>query len=270
MSDGTRPALYSKSQDFKWLKLFMILVLIVGISSCKTGSKTGKVDTKNINAAYLTDQLLANQLDAEWFSAKAKINFEDDNIAVSGSASVKMRKDSVLWMSIKKLGLELARVQLTRDSVYIIDRFHSEYNITSLDYIEKRYNIPADFLSLQSMILGNPMLLPRVLKMEQSISENYHLSAKTKEVNSDYYIIPESFKLHKSAFAMDDNRRSLELNYGEFTEVNRKQIFPYLCKLDINSPETGPVIIEIKYSKVELNVPKSIQFEIPEKYTRTD
>jgi len=252
----------------KILTILLLTSLLFSGTSCKTGSKLagkGKID-QSLDA--LSSQLFNNQLQADWFSAKAKIDFDDGYLAISGNASVKLKKDSILWMNIKKLGIELARVQITPDSVYIIDRFNSEFAILPIKYLEEEYNIPADFNSLQSLILGNPMFFSDPPQLKLTEKQGFQLQETSGFIESFYSLEGKSNKLLKMLIESDRATRSLKLSYSDFKPVSGKQIFPYICTLDINSPETGNVDIGINFSKVEINVPKSIRFEIPDKYTR--
>ena len=53
-----------------------------------------------------------------------------------------------------------------------------------------------------------------------------------------------------------------------YDDTPDKQKFSYLRLLNLNGEETGKINVELKFSEVELNVPKSLPFEIPVRYLR--
>jgi hypothetical protein len=46
--------------------------------------------------------------------------------------------------------------------------------------------------------------------------------------------------------------------------------FSYFRALQFISPETGTISLDLKFSKVDLNTPKSLTFDIPSHYTKVD
>ncbi len=139
-----------------------------------------------------------------------------------------------------------------------------------LDYLQRTYNLPADFNSLQSLILGNPIFyVNRNLKLENT-PDAYHLFASEGSKVNDFWLTPDSFLLNKMSFEDKSSRRSLAFLLQEYAETSDNQNFSYLRNVDLNSQETGEVSIEISFSKVVLNEPTAFRFDIPKRYTRVD
>jgi len=252
------------------MRLSMLLLILLSFSACKsTKSLAGgklNIDTPD----GMMEHLIRNQVKADWLDAKAKITFNDGYQTISANASIKMRKDSVLWIAIKKLGFEVARMQVTRDSVYVINRLNNEYLIKDLSYLESEYNIPASLSMLQALILGNPMFFTRQ-NLQLEANENvYHLSAKEELKENHFWINRQSLALEKSTLKDARAGRDMALELKEYADLQGKQKFSYLRLLELNSRETGKVAAEISFSSVEINNPTEIRFEIPERYTRTD
>ena len=108
--------------------LLLAFLFLLG-TSCKSPIFLGKKTDKDSSADALVEHLVENQVKAEWMYAKAKLRYDDKYQGFGASATIQMRKDSLLWMNIKKFGLEVARVQITPDSIYILDRINNEYYI---------------------------------------------------------------------------------------------------------------------------------------------
>lgn len=249
-----------------------LLALLLPLSAChsskiKSGSATGlKEDTPEA----MMDQLIRNQLYAEWLDAKAKISYNDGYTSVSASASIKMRKDSVLWISVKKLGFEVARMQVTRDSVYILDRLNNQYAVKDLHYIETTLNMPANLQMLQAFVLGNPVFFTRKNLQMETGEKSYHLWGKDEQRENHFWMNRQKLVLEKTSLADERAGRNLALELKENADLSGNQNFSYLRQLELNSRESGKINAEISFSSVEINNPIEIRFEIPERYTRMD
>ena len=80
-------------------------------------------------------------------------NFECtvDDISVNGQ--LRMRRDSVIWVSLNKF-IELGRAKLTRDSIFVYAKIASRYFEGTYSDLEKVAGITTDFESLQELFLG--------------------------------------------------------------------------------------------------------------------
>ena len=256
------------------MKLFPVITicaLLVGsalLNSCSTVRKGGKTARKDMNTEVLLRQLARQKFQPEWFSARAVIDYDDSSQSFSASATIRMRRDSLLWLSIKKLGFELARVQVTRDSVYVLDRINNEYTIEGLDYLSESFGLPAGLAQLQDVILGNPVFLDsKGLKMEP-LGPSYHLMGRGAPVESDYYIDADGLMLRKMAISDKKNGHQVNMLLEEYGETPDNKNFSYLRRLEMDSQYSGKAKVSMKFSKLETEVPKSIRFDIPDRYTR--
>lgn len=248
-------------------------VLVAGVSlllsSCGTSKKIGAADIEKDSPEFFLNTLVTNQVNARWFSARARIDFEDEYMSVGGTANIRMLKDSLIWVSVRKLGFEVARAKITPDSVYIIDRLSNAYDIKGLEYLAQAYNIPGNFDVLQSLILGNPVFFTTKDLQIEKLEPMYRLYGRTDNMVTNYLIEDQSYRLRQMEF--DDFRaeRNVQMVLDDYQQLPDNQDFSYFRILEMNSEETGRVKIEMKYSQLEINVPKNVNFEIPARYTRT-
>lgn len=216
------------------------------------------------------EAMITKQLKAEWLYVKAKITYRDRYQRFKASSTVRMRKDSIIWMNIKKLGIEVARIQITKDSIYIINRIDNEYSVKDLDYVKREFNIPAKLQTIQAFVLGNPVFFtPEEFKLE-SKGLLYHLFAMGQNIESHYWLNASDLSIHQMAFEDLKSRQKIDMSFEEYKQTPDKQNFSYFRNLELNSRQTGQMSIGLKITKVELNIPKDIRFEIPERYTQVD
>ena len=253
----------------QWSMICLGVILLFGVG-CKSTRGTTAESLKKRKAPYLLDQLIKQQRDAEWFSAKAKLFYEDESLTISANASIKMRKDSIFWMNVKKLGIEFARVMITPDSVYAINRWDKEYLVKDLNYISEVLNIPANFSSLQTFVLGNPLFFTtQGLQVDQS-DISYHLYGVDGMLENHYWLSGSDYHLEQMGFIDKQAGRMVQIDFEQYQDLSNKQNFSYFRKLKLNSPGSEPINLEIDFSKVDLETPQEFRFKIPERYTRVD
>jgi len=251
------------------LILFSALFLMLS-SACSTSRRAARAGKKDLSSAYLMDQMAQHKVEADWFSSRIRVSYDDGEQSVSGSATLRMKMDSVVWMSVKKFGLELARVQVTRDSVYVLDRINNEFTAEGLSYLAESYGLPASLRGLQDFLLGNAVFLSPPPYEVQTLGPTYRLSANDEKLGSDIWVDAAKYHVHKMAFDDKANEQKVEVLLEEFGPTDDQQNFSYLRTLNIDGKSLGKMNIGLKFSKVEINIPKSIRFEIPSKYSRTD
>lgn len=238
-------------------------------NACKTSRATTGNDLRELTPEGLLATLRNNRINAKWLEAKAKISFDDGEQQISVAATVKMRKDSVLWASIKKLGFEVARVKVTPDSVYVLDRINNEYAVRDLKFIEQQFNAPADLQTLQALLLGNPVFFSNTMMKAELQEPFYHLFGESDVQENHYWLQKSDKQLSKMDIKDKRNQRNMTLLLQEYTPIaGGRQNFAYLRNMEMDSRETGKVAVEVHFSEVALDKPVDMTFEIPDRYTR--
>lgn len=248
-------------------KAFLLFLILLTASSCGIFRKTAAESAlPERSAKFLLKKMAQQQVDADWFSSRAKISYADDEFSISASANIRMRKDSVIWANIKKLNIEAGRALIRPDSFFVIDRINQEYVRQPVSDIANMLRLPASFELLQTILLGNPFFFTTDLDVETQ-GPNYSLKGEDARFSTSYLIDGSSFQLKKIAVAEKGSGRTVEMELSQYGPLDKKQKFSYFRTMRMDSPDTGPLQVEIEFSKVEINIPKSIEFEIPSRYT---
>ena len=247
-----------------WVSLLSLLLL----SSCKSKQVISNQNVPKKSTRFLLKKMNQQEVNVDWFSSKAKIKYSDQYDRIGATANIRMQKDKVIWMNVKKAGVEAFRIKITQDSVYMISRLEKEYMIEGLDFVEKRFGLPADFNAIQRILLGNALFISDK-KPDSKIKDNqYYLNSEKDNIRSEYWLEGQTFNLAKMAFLDVRNDREVSMTLENYDELDDKQKFSYFRELNMNAEETGKVETTIKFSNVEINTPKSIKFDIPKRYKR--
>jgi Ni,Fe-hydrogenase I large subunit len=254
-------------QLFRGYPVFISLILLFGLSACK--SKRILEEKEITTAENLKQILIKNQVRASWMDAKVKVNYNDGYLSQGATAHVRMAKDSLVWISVRKLGLEVVRLQVTQDSVYFVDRFNQQYAVADLNFLSKMYSLPASLSSFQALLLGNPIFLSSGNLTFKEDENYYYLMASGQRSNS-FWLDKQSKRLSKIDLEDESKKQAVEMSFDNYKPLIDKQLFSHSRKINLLSPEIGKVQIDIEFTSIELNQPKEIRFEIPKHYKRME
>ena len=239
------------------------------VTICFTALLLGSCKSKRITSDKMKSQkelqhaLELHNHDFEWFSAEGKIKYK--NVDESGSAriNVRMKKDSVIWLNVKKYMLEWARVQITPDSVYVVYRMENIYTRGTLEQFTRDYNTNFNFTELQELFFGNVTTTENINFVARD-STKYHLSAEKNGIKYDYHVNPYNLLLEKF-YASDNSRREVIGKYRDYKRHSDGNLFSYFREYTFKE-EDEVTYLAIDYSDIEIDVPKKIKFSIPSHY----
>lgn len=214
------------------------------------------------------------EIDFDYLTAKSKLSFKSkDQDIENATVFLRVRKDSLIWLSVRKIGIEAVRALINRDSIVILNTFQKEYSVYDFPTISKQFNFDMNFDLLQALIVGNLPLPKRPAQKIKNERDYLLLRQSEGKVLVENYIGESDRKLKKLMVTEQPTKNTLRLDYDDFTMLNNF-LFPYtsLITLDYKSKTDGQfyqTLLKIQHNKVEL-VDKSpgFPFTIPAKYQR--
>ncbi len=260
------------------IRLTVIFLLAVMLLSAQHSSCSRKMPGEKIipaikvmPSAFLLKHLESGQTqNINSLSAQANIYAESDGMAVEAYANLVFIRGSAVWFNVKKLGVEAARGLITRDSFFIINRLEKTYRAESIESIQRQYSLPEGLPLLQHLLLGSAWLAPG-MGLEADIKDSLHsLSGSNQQFSADYRLEEGSFVLRQEMFIQKKDSRLLSVQFGQFADLPGLGIFPYLRRIEAFSPESGNLLLDIKFTDIEINRPSNYRFEIPSHYRREE
>jgi Domain of unknown function (DUF4292) len=259
----------------------VIVATILTINACHSPKKTAQTTPTPVSLGPLSIDAILKQMEANApvatrMSGDADVDIESPKINQSAKADIRWRRDSVIWLNVKKFGFNVARAQVTRDSVFVLSYFQSSYAAEPLTYIEKQFGLPADFDLLQNFMLGKPIFLTDKKKLTLNTPKDNAviLRGSNDRWTAEYQFDVATQLLTEMTFTEPKAQRTLKIsyqNYAQFSDGDGKQRpFAYLRTISVESPESGKakISIEMDANDLNINVPKAMRFEIPNNYSR--
>jgi hypothetical protein len=246
-----------------------LLLLSAKESGCRrhVPLKPAKPATEVRPADYLVKALNRRDMsDIRTLTARAQVFAEGEGQSISANANIIWIRDSVLWINVRKLGIEAARALVTKDSVYLINRLDKTYSIKGLESLQRQYNLPAGFGLLQQAVLASAWFFPDI-PLQADIKDDLHrLSGSNGQSGAEYRLEEGSYLLRSESFLQPKDVRMVTLGFADYKNLPGAGPLPYLRSIEAYSPETGALRVELQLSDVKVNVPEQYRFEIPEHY----
>lgn len=263
-----------KNPLFRRFGLFALLLIgvLVSASSCRTTqvvSNDGSVPVRT--SRFLTKKMKAQRLEYEWFAAKAKIEYVSMTQNRNVRASIRIKKDEMIWASFAMFGIEGVRAKITPDSVYMLNRLEKQYLQMPLSYFADQFNVPADFATIESLLVGTP-ILPRNDDFEVSIENNQYILRTVLAAGLDGQPVGLSYALDGTTFEWvastlrSAQNQTLDLELGDYQQVGKRANFAHSRKLLLDSAD-GNARVTLDFSRVKLDEPQRMEFNIPSNYT---
>lgn len=265
-----------------WLSILTICFILF---SCKVHEKENiKIKVKYRSSRFLVSKLKENEFKFNTFSTKTAVSFNDGEKKTSFKTHLRIKKDSAIWMSITPLlGIEMARVLITQDTVKFLNRSSKEYFIGNFDYLNKLFGADIDYQMLEALLIGNSLDFEENNKVHSRVDRKknlYFLSTEKKrkvkkelEKNKDkikkqaqvFWLDPVNFKIKELLLSSPETNRSLVGSYSDYKEVET-QLIPHNLYLTLESKTTSN--IELKYNKVSIGKSLTFPFKISSKYVQ--
>jgi len=251
-----------------WTYVALTLCIIGLTMSCRGSKKlkSGYV-AGSLTAESLYDTLEARQPSYKWFSAKGKIRAQTDEIAVGATIQLRMLHDSLIWIRAEKLGFEVGRVLIKPDSAYVINRINREYYAVELSEFMKEYNAPFGFEDLQRMLAGGTIELPANQIQTEARDEFTRLRIHTEDFVGLYWF--DELLILDHSLLVDSYGRSVEVTFDDYRSVQGNGDIPFAKELKLFDGESTTELI-LNFSEIEIDIPRSVRFQIPSNYERVD
>lgn len=243
----------------------IFLSFVVFLMACRTTKKIGNPAPERTKEELIT-ALNSRNINFEWLNVKAKTSIESPDETGSADMILRMRKDSIIWIVIKKFGIEAARIQVDKKEYTMLYRLEGLYETNSIDKVNELFSLSADFNDMQQLLFGN-VLLPDSAMTQVVEGDNFYLlSALVDGLAISYKIDGYTLELRQISIT-DALGRTAEVYYDDYRPVDgfgsismeRKFVFPV---------DGGIATMKLKVSEIEINVPKEIKFNIPKSYER--
>jgi len=249
--------------------LLVAAFLTASCASLRKGVDHGR--TMPITSEQLYYSVDTSRLSFHSFSSKLSCELISKEINQSLKGNLRIVHDSAIWISVTPgLGIEAARLLLTPDSIFLLNRLKSTYMKGKFSDIRQLLNVDVDFAVVEAILTNNVFNYPATAQSKNF--EDYKLTIKSKEyqlerVNrsiSTKFSIDPLYLLIESMVNFEQKKMYMQAQYTDFVSIE-SHLFPMVSKLTVGNAEKK-FIINLTYSKIEINQQLEFPFRIPDTY----
>jgi hypothetical protein len=265
-----------------WIFLLILASAIAMISvSCKT-RKLIKEPIKDEGPEYIFKKLKENELKFTDLSLRFDTEIIIDKKSNSFKGNIKIRKDSLIWISINPLfGIEAFRLLFTPDSVKMLNKLNNTYFTGDYSMVNTMFSTPFDLDMIQALLTGidfsyyeNDIFkagidggLYKLTTIGRRKLKKYvrNQQDNDKILVQDIWLDPQSFKIRRQSWKeIKNNNSKMLFSYDSFTAADDGQLFPSLLICDIIAENN--ISLKTTFSKIQVNKPFDFNFNIPANY----
>ena len=262
------------SNIWKILCCAFLAYLLVGCKS-PAGTATPGAGIMKTEEAFFSS-VLEQTFRFNTLSARMKMEFSDQQQELSSRVNLKMIYNDRLQLSIQPLlGIEAFRIEVSTDSVKILDRMNKRYMVDSYNNLKRKTEIDFNFQNLQSLftnqmfIPGESEISPKHYRLFRMTKDNNSAELKLKDKNGIYYTFMAGAdeKLLSTNIENASNNQTITWNYQNFQTVNKQQ-FPLKMTARLSEADKMKGTIILTFSSPEVDGPLKTDFNIPTGYER--
>lgn len=234
---------------------------VVVLPTKKTDSVTSAKD--------IFEKVIKNKIDFATFSAKARLQYQGKEGGDDATVYVRVKKDSMIWLSFRgALGIEGARILVTKDSVKVLDLLKKNVLFRGNDYLQEITDIPLDFVTLQDLIVGNPVFIDTNIVSQKVNADNELQVLMEGKVFKNLVSLDNSTGriMHsKLEDVVAGRNRTCDIALSDY-ENSAGVSFAKARKISI--AEQSKLDINLDFKQYSFNQPLTFPFNIPKNYKR--
>ena len=206
------------------VRLLLLLMICLSVLSCRTVKQTVvKKEVPLITENKLLKNIEENELKYNTlFAKRIDASLKSANKSNDFRLSMKIQRDSFIQISVNApLGIEVARILLTRDSVKFVDMHNKKYFLSDYSYFYDRFETELNYDYIQKIFTNSFVNINFESNPEKTkkyklsrVDEGYELSMiqekalgrkikklyKKKRKNKDFMLIQQKVTIDPTTF----------------------------------------------------------------------
>lgn len=250
--------------------LFLMNCFVMLFASCKPKAALlaeGKAKERLTSDTIIKNHY-ANRKDFSTLYIKANAHYEDKNQSQKVTAEIKIKKDEKILISIRVLGITMAKALITPKEVKYYEKINSNYFEGDYSLLSRWLGTDLDFNKVQNLLLGQALDDLSKGNYTASIENTLYKLQDNLDLNTSktYYFESGKFLLKKEVVSQTEKDRMIQILYPNYTNDNL-MVLPTNIEVEATQKK-GKVNIAIDYNSVSFNEDLSFPYSVPEGYER--
>ena len=254
-----------------------VVILAVGcflttltLVSCK--SKVAVVDaSKNESLKSLnktTENYYNNKNEFSTLYIKSSARYATEKQTQNVSAEIKIKKDEQILISIRFLGITMAKASITPTTVSYYEKLNGTYYEGDFTGLSQFLGTDLDFNKVQNIVLGRAIDNLKEGKYSESFADQVYRLDEVSDSNTkkSFYVDGNSFLINKQEITQTKEERKIQVIYSNKKEYPQMTL-PLAINIDTYQKK-GNAQIDLEYSTVTFDAELSFPYSVPNDYKR--
>jgi hypothetical protein len=259
-----------------FIRLLFVCMICVSSSlvlvSCKVKGKVveevKKEDLKHLSAERIVKNHYTNKSDFKTLYIKSNVKYNDEKQSQNLTAEIKIKKDEQILVSIRFLGITMAKALITPTSVSYYEKLNSSYFEGDFSTLSKWLGTDLDYKKVQNILIGQAMDdLTKGKYQDSLVDQSYRLEDLSKKETKKYFFFnKDSFLLSKQEISQTTENRMIEVLYSDYKKYEES---PIPSDIVINATQDkGKTEINLGYNTITINEELNFPYSVPNGYKR--
>lgn len=257
------------------MRLYALILTAVLFAGCKTAqTATGVAEARTPVAAEdaeVAKVISGHYADAKNFrtlAIKASAKYRDENQSQNINADIRIEKDKQIFVSIRFLGITMAKALITPEEVKYYEKINGTYFEGNYEALSRWLGTTLDYQKVQNLLLGYALDNLQNGKYKSSVEDNLVKLSDNSNASAlkAFYFESQNYLIKREEVRQPAHNRSLEVNYAGFKKYEQAYL-PTKILLEALQPK-GKTNITIEYNSAAFNENLQFPYSVPEGFER--
>ena len=252
------------------MKSIISAFLIVFLIGCKSKQSVTTADAnENTEVSKVINGHYKNEHDFTTLNIRANAKYEDEKQSHSMNADIRIKKDEIIWINIKFLGIPMAKAMITPTKVSYYEKINNTYFEGDFSMLSNWLGTDLDFNKVQNLFLGKAIDdLTKDKWVSEVVEKMFKLSLPNdSDVAKEFYFEGANYLLKKETINQASKNRNLEIRYPSYKE-DKGMFLPN--EINIKAEQKDKIAIDIEYKNTTFNENLSYPYSVPSGYTAVE
>ncbi|MEN9489221.1 MAG: hypothetical protein RL494_1486 [Bacteroidota bacterium] len=252
------------------MRKILPFLFILALLSCKTKqqavvSKAIETST-NTTISNIIKNHYALKRDFKTTYIKANVDYADEKQSLGLSADIRIKKDEIILISIKMIGITMAKAIITPTQVRYYEKLNGKFFEGDYQTLSNWLGTDLDFQKVQNMLLGQAIDDLTKNSYTMATEENAPKLTETTKANitKSYLFDAAYFWLKKQEITQENPQRKLTVNYSNY-KTYPESIIPGELLIFANQ-DSKTTTITIEYKNATFNEELTFPYSVPSGY----
>jgi hypothetical protein len=244
------------------------LTLVSCKAKAKAVSENKSIDSNRMNAERIIKNFYTNKSEFTTLYIKSNVKYSDEKQTQNVTAEIKIKKNEQILVSIRFLGITMAKALITPTLVSYYEKVGGTYFEGDFSSLSQWLGTDLDFNKVQNLLIGQALDdLTKGNYQDSIVDQTYRLEDISKNSTKKYFFFDkDKFLLNKQEINQTAENRKIEVSYSDYKMYN-ESAFPSNIFITAEQ-DKGKTEINLGYNTITVNEELTFPYSVPNGYKR--